>query len=278
VRASGTRLESNVGIQPIYTIGHSTRTVDELAEMLRAHNITTLVDIRTIRRSRANPQFNGDVLGAAIAPIAYTAIPALGGRRGKPKEPPTLANDAWQVSAFRNYADYALTPEFDTGLDELLAIAKREPVAIMCAEAVWWRCHRRIVADHLLARGIPVTHLVGKAEPATLTPFAKVKAGRVYYPRTTRARSTAAARAPRRTRASATPARPSRRPARAAPTRPRSARHPRDRNAPPPREARDRRARGEARRAAASADSREARAPRRGSRDPRRRRSSSDPR
>ncbi len=182
----------------IFTVGHSTRTIDELAELLRAHGVKTVVDIRSIRRSRTNPQFNADRIARSLKArgLGYRVIEALGGRRGKAKQPPALANDAWQVTAFRNYADYALTPEFRAGLAELIALGKRTPVAIMCAEAVWWRCHRRIVADHLIAKHACVVHLMSKtkAEPATLTPFAQVVRGRVHYPRPRRARAPGSAR------------------------------------------------------------------------------------
>ena len=187
MRASGTRLESNVGIQPIYTIGHSTRTVAEIAALLRAHGITTLVDIRTIRRSRANPQFNEAVIGKALGKrgVGYRIDAALGGRRGKAKQPPALSNDAWENASFKNYADYALTAEFRAGLAALIAEARQVPSAVMCAEAVWWRCHRRIVADWLLAKKLDVRHIMSEtsAPPATLTPFATIVRGRVHYPR-----------------------------------------------------------------------------------------------
>lgn len=154
--------------------------------MLKAHGVTQLVDIRSIRRSRTNPQFDESVLAGRLARhgISYQALPALGGRRGKAKRPPARRNDAWDSASFRNYADHALTPEFERGLAELLALAEAAPTAIMCAEAVWWRCHRRIVADHLLARRVPVTHLLSETsvQPATLTPFAVATRGRVYYP------------------------------------------------------------------------------------------------
>jgi uncharacterized protein (DUF488 family) len=112
------------------------------------------------------------------------ALPALGGRRKKADPPPKLSNAAWQHPAFRTFADYALTAEFRAGLAKLLALAKRRTTAIMCAEAPWWRCHRRIVADHLLAKRTRVIHLMTKtrAEPAALTPFAEVARGRVHYP------------------------------------------------------------------------------------------------
>lgn len=170
----------------IFTIGHSTRSLGELAAALKAWDVATLVDIRTIPRSRKNPQFDADVLGAALAPhgIAYHPVPALGGLRGRTREPRGSRNGGWENASFRNYADYALTPPFEEGLGEVVALAAHGHVALMCAEIVWWRCHRRIVADHLLARGIPVAHILDetKAEPARLTPFARVRGGRVTYP------------------------------------------------------------------------------------------------
>jgi uncharacterized protein (DUF488 family) len=154
--------------------------------VLHAHGVAQLADIRSIRRSRANPQFDATRLRRRLprADIAYFELAALGGRRGKAKRPPARSNAGWQHSAFRNYADYATTAEFRAGLAELSALAAKAPTAIMCAEAPWWRCHRRIVADHLLARGVPVVHLMTKtrAEPATLTTFAVVARGSVHYP------------------------------------------------------------------------------------------------
>jgi uncharacterized protein (DUF488 family) len=171
---------------PIYTIGHSTRSLDELASVLRAWRIGTLVDIRTIPRSRTNPQFNADTLpaGLAEAGMRYQRLPGLGGLRKRSKGP--SPNDGWTVDAFRNYADYAETEPFARALDELLGLAAESTCAIMCAEAVWWRCHRRIVADYLLARGIPVRHIftAEKAEDASLTPFARRQAdGTLRYPK-----------------------------------------------------------------------------------------------
>jgi len=187
----------------LYTIGHSTRSADELVGMLRAAGVTRLVDIRSIPRSRTNPQFNEDVLPATLARagIAYVRLALLGGRRGKRKSgdaaASTQANAGWQVQAFRNYADYAESPEFRRGLRELLAMAAAESCAIMCAEAVWWRCHRRIVTDYVLARGIPVVHLMSptKSDVASLTPFAVVGArGRITYPASRSSTSTGALR------------------------------------------------------------------------------------
>lgn len=173
--------------QPVYTIGHSNRSLEDLIDVLRSRGVSVLADIRTIPRSRANPQFNADALGPALgaAGIRYVPLRALGGLRGKTRREGPSPNDGWEVTTFRNYADYALTPPFREGLEELLAIASREPTAMMCAEMLWWRCHRRIVADHLLARGVPVVHLftTTHAEPATLTPFAVVgDDGGVRYP------------------------------------------------------------------------------------------------
>jgi len=169
----------------LFTIGHATRTLAELASALAAYRVTELVDIRTIPRSRTNPQFNTEVIGRGLAEfgIHYVRLPALGGLRGK-QSGDSSAN-AWENSSFRNYANYATSSAFREGLSELEAIAARAPTAIMCAEMVWWRCHRRIVADHLLAHGVSVVHIfdAGRAEPATLTPFAVVGTdGIVRYP------------------------------------------------------------------------------------------------
>jgi uncharacterized protein (DUF488 family) len=159
----------------VFTIGHSTRTLEELVRALRAWDVHALVDIRTIPRSRNNPQFNADALPGALAGtgLRYEPMPALGGRRGK-KKGGASRNTGWQVDAFRNYADYAETAAFAQAIDRLVALAERETCAIMCAEAVWWRCHRRIVADYLLLRGVRVRHIFTeeKAEDATVTPFA----------------------------------------------------------------------------------------------------------
>jgi uncharacterized protein (DUF488 family) len=173
--------------RPLYTIGHSTRSADELIDVLRAFGVTRLVDIRSIPRSRTNPQFGLDVMPGTLksAGIGYTHLLSLGGRRPKSKLVDAATNAAWEVRAFHNYADYAMTSPFREGLRELMKLAARETCAIMCAEAVWWRCHRRIVTDHLLARRVPVIHLFsrGKSEPAALTPFAVLEGrGKVSYP------------------------------------------------------------------------------------------------
>jgi uncharacterized protein (DUF488 family) len=174
-------------VRRLYTVGHSTRSVDELIEILHSVRVDTLVDIRTIPRSRTNPQFNLEVLPEtlAAAKIAYVHLAALGGLRHKSKTVDQAINAGWRQAAFHNFADYAETDAFREGLRELLDLVSRQICAIMCAEAVWWRCHRRIVADHAIAHGVTVTHLFArdKAEPATLTPFAVVgQDERVSYP------------------------------------------------------------------------------------------------
>lgn len=175
------------GTRTLYTVGHSTRTADELVEILDTYAVTRLVDIRSFPRSRTNPQFNLDVLPDTLcaAKISYVHLAALGGRRGKSKSIETGVNTGWERQPFHNYADYAETEPFQKGLDELLAMTVKETCAIMCAEVLWWRCHRRIVVDHVLARGVPVFHISTRerAAPAVMTPFAVVnKAGRIAYP------------------------------------------------------------------------------------------------
>ncbi|HWG54003.1 MAG TPA: DUF488 domain-containing protein [Gemmatimonadaceae bacterium] len=170
----------------IFTIGHSTRSIADFVALLRQVDVDLLVDVRSIPRSRAVPQFNIDTLPdvLAAAGIGYRHLADLGGRRHHPKGAPPSTNTFWRVLAFRNYADYAETAGFRAGLDELLALASTHRCAIMCAEAVWWRCHRRIIADYLLARRIPVEHIMGpgKVTPATLTPGARVLAdGTLQY-------------------------------------------------------------------------------------------------
>jgi len=170
----------------IFSIGHSTRTLTEFVTLLR-EDVTLLVDVRAIPRSRTTPQFNQDTLPAALASmrIGYRHLPALGGRRHHRKDMPVSPNEYWRVQAFRNYADYAATEEFRAGLNVLLELARNDRCAIMCAEAVWWRCHRRIIADYLLVAGWNVQHIVSTGPPmkAILTPAARVVAdGTLRYP------------------------------------------------------------------------------------------------
>jgi uncharacterized protein (DUF488 family) len=171
----------------IFTIGHSTRSVAELIALLREAGVDLLVDVRSVPRSRTNPQFNTDTLPQALAAagIGYRHIRALGGLRHHPKGAPASPNTLWRTGAFRNYADYAMTEPFRAGLAELRALAEKHTCAIMCAEAVWWRCHRRIITDYLIAAGESVFHILGAnhIEPAKLTEGAQVRPdGTVVYP------------------------------------------------------------------------------------------------
>jgi uncharacterized protein (DUF488 family) len=167
----------------ILTIGHSTRPLDELIDLLRTHGVARLVDVRAFPRSRRHPQFNIDTLPAALAAsgLDYTHLQALGGRR------PARAdshNTAWREPGFRGYADYMETPAFEGGLKALLDLAGRQRVAIMCAEAMPWQCHRFLVSDALVARGVRVEHIMGPGERRRHQPppFARNADGRVTYP------------------------------------------------------------------------------------------------
>lgn len=171
---------------PYFTIGHSTLTLDEFVERLKAADVTRVIDVRTIPRSRTNPQFNRNTLPDALAShgIGYEHMAALGGRRSLQRNVAPEVNGFWDNRSFHNYADYALQPAFREGLAELRAKGQREHCAVMCAEAVWWRCHRRIIADHLMAAGEAVLHIMdGRIEDAKLTTGAQVHAdGTVTYP------------------------------------------------------------------------------------------------
>ncbi|KVT42651.1 DUF488 family protein [Burkholderia multivorans] len=173
---------------PYYTIGHSNHPLDEFIAMLADAQVALLVDVRKMTRSRANPQFNEATLPDALADagIAYAHIAALGGLRGKSHDVPGDVNGFWTNASFHRYADYALSDTFRAGLDELIALGQRQRCAIMCSEAVWWRCHRRIVSDYLIAHGETVLHIMvrGRIEPARLTAGADVQPdGTVVYPR-----------------------------------------------------------------------------------------------
>jgi uncharacterized protein (DUF488 family) len=171
----------------IWTIGHSTHTVAELASLLGQASIDLLADVRSVPRSRTNPQFNADTLPGplAAAGIVYRHLPALGGLRSRRKDGTPSSNTFWRNQAFRNYADYAATAAFRAGLDELTSLGRDHRCAIMCAEALWWRCHRRIIADYLLFAGIAVGHIMGpgKIDPAMPTPAAhRGGDGTLVYP------------------------------------------------------------------------------------------------
>ncbi|HUH36917.1 MAG TPA: DUF488 domain-containing protein [Spongiibacteraceae bacterium] len=172
---------------PFYTIGHSTRTIGEFVALLQSAEVTQVIDIRAIPKSRTNPQYNLETLPGHLAPfqINYRQIPELGGLRSKRSAVPQALNGFWENRSFHNYADYALSEPFRAGLEQLIALGRRGRCAMMCSEAVWWRCHRRIVADHLLARGETVFHLMGRDRitPAKLTDGARVSGdGTVSYP------------------------------------------------------------------------------------------------
>lgn len=170
----------------LLTIGHSTRPIAEFVEILRNSDVDLVVDVRTVPRSRTNPQYNFDVLPGELVPshIGYERIGELGGLRGRSRTVPPDVNGFWKNQSFHNYADYALSDEFDRGLQHLTALATRNRVAIMCAEAVWWRCHRRIIADYLLVSNWNVIHLMGgdRSEPARITPAARERNGHLVYP------------------------------------------------------------------------------------------------
>lgn len=167
----------------IHTIGHSTHEVADFIEILRAHGIKQLVDIRTIPKSRHNPQFNGEDLAASLdaAGIGYRRAKELGGLRPTHKD---SINGAWRNESFRGYADYMQTGEFAAAIDDLLESATNNDTAIMCAEAVPWRCHRSLVGDALVVRGVEVLDIFSstKATPHTLTSFAQVEGTALTYP------------------------------------------------------------------------------------------------
>lgn len=167
----------------VFTIGHSTRTLDEFVRSLKAFSIHRVVDVRTVPRSRHNPQFNRDVLSRALHSrrIHYRHVKALGGLR---HARPDSVNIGWRNASFRGFADYMQTPAFEQGLQALILLAKAEPTAILCAEAVPWRCHRSLIADTLTVRGVRVRHILSptKAYTHAITPFAKVRGLQVTYP------------------------------------------------------------------------------------------------
>lgn len=167
----------------VLTIGHSTRPIDEFLRLLDTHGVKRLVDVRTVPRSRHNPQFNKDSLPQALkfAGIAYTHMPSLGGLRHPRKNSTNLG---WRNAGFRGFADYMQTRDFAKALEELIATARKQRVAIMCAEAVPWRCHRSLIADALLVHGVRVEEISSatRTQPHKLTPFAHVFGTEVSYP------------------------------------------------------------------------------------------------
>ncbi len=167
----------------VFTIGHSTRTTRDFIRLLKAHDIERVIDVRTIPRSRHSPQFNRDQLSAALhrARIHYTHMAGLGGLRRAQRD---SSNLAWRNASFRGYADYMQTSAFEESLNRCIALARRERVALMCAEAVPWRCHRSLIADALLAKGIDTREITSgvRARPHSLTQWARVTGTRVTYP------------------------------------------------------------------------------------------------
>jgi uncharacterized protein (DUF488 family) len=172
---------------PFFTIGHSDRSIVDFVDLLEGAEVALVADIRKIPQSRANPQFNAEALAPALAQrgIGYERLADLGGLRGRADAVPPEVNGFWTNRSFHNYADYALSERFRAGLERLLHDGRERRCATMCAEAVWWRCHRRIVSDHLIARGETVFNIMapGRLEPARLTQGAVIRGdGSVIYP------------------------------------------------------------------------------------------------
>ncbi len=165
------------------TIGHSNRPLEQFIQLLEAHGVEVLADVRTVPRSRHNPQFNRETLPGVLAAanIEYRHMPGLGGLRHALKD---SINRGWQNLSFRGFADYMQTGAFEASLDELLSVSRTRRVALMCAESVPWRCHRSLIADALVARGVPVRHIANaaRANPHRPMPFARIESGRVTYP------------------------------------------------------------------------------------------------
>lgn len=167
----------------IFTIGHSTHPIEKFIDLLRSHGVEQIIDIRTIPKSRRNPQFNSEALAEALRKerIRYVHVAKLGGLRHARRD---SINLGWRNASFRGYADYMQTPEFATGLERAMRLAAARPSALMCAEAVPWRCHRSLVSDALLVRKVGVAHITSHAKPKdhTLTPFARVRGTQITYP------------------------------------------------------------------------------------------------
>jgi len=167
----------------VLTIGHSTRTLEEFIGLLQKHAVSRVIDVRTVPRSRHNPQFNKASLPGSLkkAGLSYVYLPGLGGLRHARRD---SVNLGWHNASFRGYADYMQTPEFEKSLEELVQWAKQDRIALMCAEAVPWRCHRSLIADALLVRGIRTEDIMSptRRQVHTLTPFAKVRGSTITYP------------------------------------------------------------------------------------------------
>lgn len=179
------------------TVGHSTRAIQDFIYLLQVHGVTRVVDVRSIPRSRHNPQFNAESLPRSLAEagIGYIHLAALGGLRHSVPDSPNLG---WRNASFRGFADYMQTPAFEKGLAELMRCARNDRIAVMCAEAVPWACHRSLIADALLVRGIRTEHIMSTThcQPHTLTPFAKVQGTHVTYPAQSKEAPSERSRAP----------------------------------------------------------------------------------
>jgi uncharacterized protein (DUF488 family) len=167
----------------VLTVGHSTRSIEQFIELLQVHGVERVVDVRTVPRSRRNPQFGQELLPGSLesAGIGYTHMPALGGlRRARPDSP----NSGWRNASFRGYADHMQTPQFAKAVEEVIRLSRGERVALMCAEAVPWRCHRSLIADALLVRGVPSEDIASptRRTPHKLTAFARVRGTEITYP------------------------------------------------------------------------------------------------
>ena len=167
----------------VQTVGHSNRPLKEFLHLLRAHSVTLVVDVRKMPGSRRNAQFNGDTLSKVLheAGIGYVHLPGLGGLR---RRTPSSPNGGWKNASFQGYADHMLTPEFERSLEDLLKLARGHRTALMCAEAVPWRCHRSLIADALVVRAVVVEHILSasRTQPHVLRPWAKVQGTRITYP------------------------------------------------------------------------------------------------
>ena len=181
--SKGRRMPTAEPSPVVLTIGHSTRTLDEFICLLQTHAVSSVVDVRTVPRSRHNPQFNKASLPGSLkkAGLGYVHLPGLGGLRHAKRDSPNMG---WRNTSFRGYADYMQTPEFEQGLEELIQLAHEDRIALMCAEAVPWRCHRSLIADALLVRGIRTEDIMSPTRRLvhSLTPFARVRGAMITYP------------------------------------------------------------------------------------------------
>jgi uncharacterized protein (DUF488 family) len=174
---------NNLAKDTVFTIGHSTRLVEDFVKLLKDHKIKSVIDIRTIPRSRRNPQFNADTLPNTLNKVglSYQHMAGLGGFRRVRADSP---NSGWRNASFRGFADYMQTPEFEENLEVLIRLAQKEVIVLMCAEAVPWRCHRSLIADALVIRGITVEHILSRTSCRThvLTPWAHISDSKISYP------------------------------------------------------------------------------------------------